>query len=69
VQVCDIPAPERREDLLFLAGLAEAGEFRPVIDRTFPLDEIADVHRRVDEGHKAGNGVIRMGEKTVDKTA
>lgn len=52
------PAPERVEDLLFLAKLAEAGEFKPVIDRTFPFEQIADAHRLVDSGRKKGNVIV-----------
>jgi NADPH:quinone reductase-like Zn-dependent oxidoreductase len=48
------------EDLRFLAGLAQTGEFRPVIDRRFPFARIADAHRYVDAGHKKGNVVVTM---------
>ncbi|MCB2155084.1 NAD(P)-dependent alcohol dehydrogenase [bacterium] len=54
-------APERKEDLLYLKELLETGALRPVIDRTYPLDEIADAHRQVDSGHKKGSVVIAMG--------
>jgi D-arabinose 1-dehydrogenase-like Zn-dependent alcohol dehydrogenase len=47
-----------REDVEFLAGLAEAGQFSPVVDRCYPFDEIADAHRYVDRGHKRGNAGI-----------
>jgi NADPH:quinone reductase-like Zn-dependent oxidoreductase len=50
----------RAEDLRFLATLAESGEFRPVIDRTYPLAQIADAHARVDSGRKRGNVVIAL---------
>lgn len=58
------PAAGRAEDLRFLADLAEAGEFRPVIDRMYPLEQIADAHRYVDTGRKRGNVVI-----TIDHTS
>lgn len=48
----------RAEDLLFLAALAESGQFTPVIDRTYSLAQIADAHAYVDSGHKRGNVVI-----------
>jgi NADPH:quinone reductase-like Zn-dependent oxidoreductase len=50
----------RREDLVLLAELATKGEIRPVIDRTYALDDIAEAHRYVDNGHKRGNVVITV---------
>jgi len=48
------------EDLRFLAGLAEAGKFKPVIDRAYPFDEIVEAHRYVDAGHKRGNVIVTL---------
>lgn len=47
-----------KEDVLFLKRLVESGEFKPVIDRHYSLDEIADAYRYVETGHKTGNVVV-----------
>lgn len=49
-----------KEDIELLKGLIEAGEYRPVIDRTYPMSEVAEAHRYVEAWHKAGNVVLRM---------
>ncbi|MHC2999497.1 hypothetical protein OB08_09970 [Microbacterium sp. HJ5] len=43
-----------------VAAHAAAGELRPVIDRTFDLDDIARAHRYVDTGRKRGAVVVRV---------
>jgi NADPH:quinone reductase-like Zn-dependent oxidoreductase len=60
VSVDDGTPKLRREDLVLLGELATTGEIRPVIDRTYALDEIVDAHRYVDNGHKRGNVVITV---------
>jgi len=49
-------------DLVVLAKLIEEGRVTPVIDRTYPLEAIADAHRYVEKGHARGKVVIEMGE-------
>lgn len=51
---------ERKEELIFLAELVEAGEIRAVIDRRYPLAETAEAHRYVDTRHKRGSVVITV---------
>jgi NADPH:quinone reductase-like Zn-dependent oxidoreductase len=50
----------RKEDLLLVKRLVEAGRYRPVIDRTYALDEIVDAVTYVESGQKTGNVVLRV---------
>lgn len=52
------PDAQKRRDLGILNGLVTAGKVRAVIDRRYPLAEIADAHRYVETGRKVGSVVI-----------
>jgi NADPH:quinone reductase-like Zn-dependent oxidoreductase len=51
----------RKEDLLLVKELVDTGRYRPVIDRTYPLDEVVEATRYVETGQKTGNVVLVVG--------
>lgn len=53
------------EMLDYLAGLLESGEIRAVIDSHYPLERIADAHRRVESRHKRGSVVVTVAPQAL----
>ena len=54
------PADYKTEHLISLRELIEAGTIKTFIDRTYPLQEMAEAHKFVEEGGKKGNVVVTM---------
>ena len=52
-----------KEDVVMLAGLMETGEFVPVIDRTYPLEQAVEAARYVETGQKIGNVVLVVSDE------
>jgi NADPH:quinone reductase-like Zn-dependent oxidoreductase len=51
----------KRDDVLLLKQLAEAGEFRAIVDRTYPIDDVVEASRYVETEQKTGNVVLTVG--------
>ncbi|MEX2184582.1 MAG: NAD(P)-dependent alcohol dehydrogenase, partial [Chloroflexota bacterium] len=59
-------ARRTKEDVLFLKELVEAGTFRAVIDRRYPMDQVIEAHRYVETLQKTGNVVLTIsGDRDV----
>jgi NADPH:quinone reductase-like Zn-dependent oxidoreductase len=50
------------KNLAYLMELAEQGAIKPVIDRVYPLEDIAEAHRYVDSKRKRGNVILTINE-------
>ncbi|MBL4573140.1 MAG: NAD(P)-dependent alcohol dehydrogenase [Gammaproteobacteria bacterium] len=59
--VISAPAGERKQELIEIRELLKAGKIKPIIDRTFSLEEIPQAHRYIDSGMRKGNTVAIIG--------
>lgn len=59
-KVIFLPPKNVRSTLLFIRELIETGRFRPVIDRSYPFEKIAEAYKFVASGQKIGNVIITM---------
>ena len=58
--VMDIPPRYRKKDVVFLKELIEAGKYRAIIDRCYPLEDVVEAHRYVETQQKTGNVVLTV---------
>jgi NADPH:quinone reductase-like Zn-dependent oxidoreductase len=55
------PLPKiTKQDVIFISELMKMGDFKPVIDRRYPLEEVASAYKYVETGQKTGNVVITV---------
>jgi NADPH:quinone reductase-like Zn-dependent oxidoreductase len=55
-----LPPRYRKDDVLVVKRLLEEGAYRPVVDRTYPLEEVVEAARYVETGQKTGNVVLTL---------
>lgn len=63
------PPADMARDVAELAGLLQSRALTPVIDGTYPLEEMVSAHRRVETGHKVGAVLIAMPMPAVQRQA
>jgi NADPH:quinone reductase-like Zn-dependent oxidoreductase len=61
ISVDDASPKNVPDDFVLFRELLESRKLRPAIDRCYPLEQMAEAHRYVDQGHKKGNVVITVG--------
>jgi NADPH:quinone reductase-like Zn-dependent oxidoreductase len=54
-------SPQSPEDLIAVKELLEAGKIKPVMDRSFPLEQTAEAHKYVESGDRTGDVVVTVG--------
>ncbi len=58
--IFQIPPKQSKQDVMFLKGLIEAGKYRAVIDRCYPLEDVIEATRYVETERKKGNVVLTI---------
>jgi len=58
--IFQIPPRQTKQDVIFLKELIEAGKYRPVIDRSYTLDDVVEATRYVETEQKTGNVVLTV---------
>jgi len=58
--VFSLPPRYTREDMRLLKQLMEAGQYRAVIDRVYPLEQVIEATKYVETGQKTGNVVLTL---------
>ena len=61
-----LPPRYKKEYVLLVKQLVEAGEYRPVVDRTYPLEDVVEATRYVETGQKTGNVVLTVDDRSPE---